>query len=57
MRNLSTGPVRFSFGRGGFETVPITCLMLEGSNPDPSEIREVVAVSVEGQLLSGGAES
>lgn len=57
MRNLSTGPVRFSFGRGGFETLPITCLMLEGSNPDPSEIREVVAVSVEGQLLSGGAES
>lgn len=56
MRNLLTGLGRFSLGRGGFETLPITCLILEGSNPDPSEIREVVAVCLEGQLLSG-AES
>lgn len=55
MRNLLTGLVRFSSGRSGFET--LHQLMLEGSNPDPSEIREVVAVSLEGQLLSGGAES
>lgn len=57
MRNLLTWLVSFSLGRGGFETLPINFLMLEGSNPDPSEIRKGVAVSLEGQLLSGGAET
>lgn len=57
MRNLSSGLVAFSLGRGGLKCLPVTCLVLERPDLDPAEIRGVVAVSLIEQLLSGGAET
>ena len=57
MRSFPSGLVAFSLGRGGLKCLPITCLMLERPDPDPTEIRGVVAVSLVGWLLSGGAKS
>lgn len=57
MRCLPLGLVAFSLGSGGLKCLPITCLVLERLNPDPAEIRDASAVSLEGWLLPGGAES
>lgn len=51
MRNLPSGLDTFSLGRGGLKCRPITCLILKGPNPDPTEIRGAVAVSLVGQEL------
>lgn len=55
MRYLPLGLIAFSLGSGGLKCLPITCL--ERLSPDPAEIRDVSALSLEGWLLSGGAES
>lgn len=52
MRNLPSGLDTFSLGRGGLKCLPITCLILKGPNPDPTEIRGAVAVSLVGQELN-----